>query len=343
MRIRVKVDKVAALKAGKDRHGLFVVDIPAAELSGREREVLAESEQYGGVGQPEADFYLDKLQCFSDGQKGYLPTWQPPDLSEPTPEEVRRLLAARMAFHDAEEEMSRERKRKEAERREAETLELLQAPVEKLVEGLESYSTPCPVYALRREGMDPRLAGRLKEAEAYAEKLREERGRELERQEQKERAKEAGEAAAVEELKDWAVANGSPLLRARVEDGYKWLQLAEQEYARSVVDSLGVGLPEEPGCPQGYCNPGREERTTPTLEEIEAARRVDKAVEGKGLGDEVSVELVWFDYDPEIDEDEYYEEEPEHLKRAELEVTVTCPTGREIEFFFVPVSAETTS
>lgn len=61
MKIRIDIDKSVALMAGEDRHGYFVVDVPAADLTERQREVVARYDYSGNDRQaPDADFYLDR-------------------------------------------------------------------------------------------------------------------------------------------------------------------------------------------------------------------------------------------------------------------------------------------
>jgi hypothetical protein len=58
MRVRLWVNKVAALRAGLDEHGPVDVDIPAGELTPEERDLLVRFNKKGGEG-PGADFHLD--------------------------------------------------------------------------------------------------------------------------------------------------------------------------------------------------------------------------------------------------------------------------------------------
>jgi hypothetical protein len=80
MRIRVWVDKVLALKAGRDECGYVLVDVPAAELTEDERLTLLKHQERQKAGEPVGDFRLKHREHYQMGQA--------------TKEEVKRALAA---------------------------------------------------------------------------------------------------------------------------------------------------------------------------------------------------------------------------------------------------------
>jgi hypothetical protein len=168
-----------------------------------------------------------------------------------------------------------------------------------------------------------RLAANVREQAAErAEKDRQEAARKAD--------KEAGLAA----LRRWAEASGSELLRARIADGYEWRGLGEREYVADVVESLRLALPgaETPG---GYELGESGDRTTPTLAEIWDVRSARKAAAGKPA----EVELRWVTYRRAAGDD-HPDDGGGEIQRAELVVTVTCPTGRRVESSFLAGAAD---
>lgn len=157
------------------------------------------------------------------------------------------------------------------------------------------------------------------------ENKREEEEREAEKQ-----AREAEKQAREAELKSWAVENGSELLKARVEGGFEWEKLAGKEYARSIVDSLDLGLTKVTGenWPRAECT-GYDDRTTPTLEEIKSLNRVRDAA--RDLGN-VTASLVWVDYESE----EEYRDDDDLISQCEIRIEVKDPVGKEHKFYFLP-------
>ena len=157
------------------------------------------------------------------------------------------------------------------------------------------------------------------------ENKREEEEREAEKQ-----AREAEKQAREAELKSWAVENGSELLKARMEGGFEWEKLAGKEYARSIVDSLDLGLTKVTGenWPRAECT-GYDDRTTPTLEEIKSLNRVRDAA--RDLGN-VTASLVWVDYESE----EEYRDDDDLISQCEIRIEVKDPVGKEHKFYFLP-------
>ena len=164
------------------------------------------------------------------------------------------------------------------------------------------------------------------EREEYNKKMEaEKQAREAEKQ-----VREAEKQAREAELKSWAVENGSELLKARVEGGFEWEKLAGKEYARSIVDSLDLGLTKVTGenWPRAECT-GYDDRTTPTLEEIKSLNRVRDAA--RDLGN-VTASLVWVDYESE----EEYRDDDDLISQCEIRIEVKDPVGKEHKFYFLP-------
>jgi hypothetical protein len=185
---------------------------------------------------------------------------------------------------------------------------------------------------------DARLDGRVAEAVALAERLDAKLAAAHEadvearkaREAEEERVKVAGQAR----LKAWAAAHGSELLRARIAEGFAWLSLAEAEYGAAIVARLPYGECCE--APDGYERDKAEQRTTPTLEEIEALRRVRTAIASLEIPADVS--LAWIKYTPiEDDEDTYPGPDgDEPIRRAEIIVDLTMPIGSRRQYTFLP-------
>lgn len=315
MKVRLLVDKVAALKAGLDEYGTVVVEVPAHSLSPKHRELLAEFEFCGVRDNPPADFYLDGRE-------------ETPVLESASPEKVPFVLDAILAHREA-------KKKREEEYYENEVKEWLVRPIRDFL--LDWYPFKVKEGSAYDVFKDPRLASKLEEAKALAATLKAEHEKEKENTRREEAEKEsrekAEEKAKLNQLREWAVQNGSETLRYRVEDGYEWQGLAEREYADSVMASLALGLPGA-GAPDGYKKANEEVRTTPTLKEIQTVRNVRKLAEGKP----VEVSLVWCKYAPKSDPDSYDYDDPnvEKIGRTfscELKVLVTCPTGRQIAYY----------
>ena len=147
-----------------------------------------------------------------------------------------------------------------------------------------------------------------------------------------EAAEKAKKEVGVKILRTWADSNGSDLLKARIADGFEWVGLAEREYANSVVSDMG----EEVDAPE-YESVKASERTTPTLEEIHRLREIRKGIEGKPA----TADLKWLEYTLAAEDEYGTTGETEKVKQAEVEVTVECPTGREVEFYYAcPAVAE---
>jgi hypothetical protein len=105
-----------------------------------------------------------------------------------------------------------------------------------------------------------------REKEEQERKLRQE----AEEQERKRKERERG----IENLRAWAIENGSELLRARIEEGFEWIDLAKKEYALQFLSDFEiVSLPREGEI---------KERNKPSIEEINALRSVRNALGDKG-------------------------------------------------------------
>lgn len=320
MKVRIFIDKVTALKSGSDRYGYVVVDVPAPDLTERQRATLAEYDSYwvsGRDDRPDADFYIDDAS--------------PLKLAAYDAESIRHRIDALADANDAA--------------REEIVARWLKAPLDdfRYYTGLKDRR---PIVRGQIGSAyipdDPRLDARCEEAKAYAaakhaeslaiaaerERKDEERRTEAARKrEQEDREK----AERLEALRAWALSSGSPLLVARATEGLKWEALARQEYADRATEAIlsACTLVEDDSAPQGFedyldndeVEVEVEDRTTPDLREIEALREVRKACEETGTM--AAASLVWVTYSRD-----HYEEET--AKRAEVTLEFLTPDGRKM-------------
>jgi len=130
-------------------------------------------------------------------------------------------------------------------------------------------------------------------------------------------------------LKAWAQEHGSELLQCRIEDGYDWESLAEEEYGdRSIMD-MGFELTEANFVPDGFKSPIIVDIKAPTISEIKSLRKVLRYAPSN-----VTAKLIWCVYHAEKDDNGY--DTADSIRRVEIVVTVTCPNGSDRRYFFFP-------
>ena len=146
-------------------------------------------------------------------------------------------------------------------------------------------------------------------------------------------AADAARAAGIPELDRWVQCGegASELLRARrrladADPETEWLGLAEQEWAAQQIAAVADLLGEPAKRPAGYAKPARDDRSTPTLAEIQALVAVRARIDEGCLP--LAARLEWAVYEEGCDEEYYDRSTP--LKRPELAITAHCPTGRQI-------------
>jgi hypothetical protein len=262
MRIRILVDKVAALKAGKDEHGRLVVDVPASSLSAEQREEpIRYDSRHRDLSGSSTDFSLDL-------------GIDAPVAAEATQEAVLSIL-------DKLIQRKVEAERRKARDHEEEVQRWLDRPVEEWVSS--------DGYWLDRVPNDPRLDNHKGFARRLLEEQRAATALVRAREEAEKCEERARREAGVKLLRTWAMECGGELLRARVADGYEWLGLACQEFANASVADLGLKDANE--IPDGYDRFSELERTTPTLEEIKLIRSIQER-----LPEHISGKLIWAKY-----------------------------------------------
>lgn len=139
--------------------------------------------------------------------------------------------------------------------------------------------------------------------------------------------KESGTAV----LREWSLAHGSELLRARITDGFEWLALAQQEYVDSAVK--GIDLPKAPSEAGDADKVESKDREHPSLAEILLLRDLRAKWESAPEdAPEIDAELQWVTYTYEADPEEYDDERKE--SQPELWVTVTTPDGTGVTRYY---------
>ena len=266
MRVKIFVQPVDALKAGFDEHGPLVAVIKAADFTPEEREVLS---RYPSKGQ-ECDFDLSKVE--SD----HKPT--APDL--PNLQAYLAGIITRQVKLAAEEEA---RRQKGKEKHEASVQEWLEKPLEEYLkkngDSNRWYARSPSQYGGYDPPVDDRLAPRIAEANAEAEvrnqPIEAEKRAKAEAKANAEAEAKAKKVAGQQRLQGWAKENGSPLLKARITDGFSWESLAYEEYVDHIVKSLGEDYVARQVTKEDWPAEGRsiEDRNNPTLPEIELLRR----------------------------------------------------------------------
>ena len=94
------------------------------------------------------------------------------------------------------------------------------------------------------------------------------------KEEREKRAKEVKEYINL--LQKWTEENGSPLLKARIEDGYEWKDLCKAEIGEKIINEIEeLSTLEEMGDDYNIM----DDWSTPTLEAIEITRAVKEKIE----------------------------------------------------------------
>lgn len=137
----------------------------------------------------------------------------------------------------------------------------------------------------------------------------------------------AEKATRLEGFRQWAFAHGSETLRLRVEDGFPWEQLAEQEWAAERL--VDAGLTETPLTDYEDYVPDSRDAAEPTAGQMKALRHfreVFDAATKVSLHDVTYTELI-------ADEDNLGQD-PEVIRRTEIRVGIPTPTGGEVVHYF---------
>lgn len=253
MKIRVDIDKTVALMAGLDQHGLQVVEIPAADLTDRQRRTLALFASPGNSDRaPAADFYLDRAPSQGTSRSSddpfYRDSWALAKLlSRADVECVLRLIDATADVLDADE--ARKKAKAEAQRaeHEAKVAEILASDVDKFLRRSSADTFSDKVgdqyvqtmkWAVDTCGWpkDSRLEPALEQLEATrerwnAETLALEHRPKVEAAQAEARARAEARAEWNREKASWAAAHGSDQLKRSIARGHDCLRLYVEERA----------------------------------------------------------------------------------------------------------------
>jgi hypothetical protein len=322
MKICIRIEKDTALLAGKDIFGYIVVDVPSSELTQSQRETLSDFDNIRSNRHCLKDVDYD-LSYFDNFFKTYNEIFKFNseifgDIVEANIESVKKILDRLTVFKQAKQAEKEDNIRKEKEKEEKEILDFLVDQKTNPDSAFEfDYGRFKPCFVLRMYGEDPRLVALATWAELESGK----KNKEIQLKEKEERnsiftAEKLKKEKEINVLMQWCREFGSPLLKARIGEEYEWIGLAEVEYSENIVSKIGTQL-EIPSFESSKESP----RTTPKLVEIEAVKLARKLLEGTPS----QVDLVW---------SEYILKDDSKLKRSEIKVTVTCPTGRKLEYYF---------
>lgn len=233
MQLVVKTDVSEAIRAGMACRVKERVDIDLALLTDMERDYLSSSITQNGE---------DITYCH------YV---------VPTPEGVLQNIRDRAAKKERDEQAEIARAIRDAQ-------DTLAKPVER------SYCNSYRGKAWEAYENYPGMPERRAQCDAYnQEQHRKQREAEQESRiarEKQEEEKERLKAERIEQLRTWAMAHGSDLLKARIENNYTWKDLAKQEFAQAHLLE-GFTLDTE------YHASG-EELDTPSLDEMRACNAV---------------------------------------------------------------------
>lgn len=139
------------------------------------------------------------------------------------------------------------------------------------------------------------------------------------------------EAEKLAAFHQWALTHGSETLRLRAEEGFEWQSLAEWEWADSLLTKAGITdtpLPEMPGYDQDS-----SESEQPTAAQIKNLRRFREAL-AKLTDAPTEVTLRDFTYTENIPDEDNMGQDPEVIKRTEVCVDITTPTGKDVTRYF---------
>ena len=309
MKALIRIDMQAALKRGSNKYGEFTIEFDPAELTEQQRELLSKMSVKDGAfdverGIPERPGGVGRIRC-------------PGEFVDDTVDELKAALDRFIAKFDQE-------KAARVEQIKAYTEEFLAKPDEDCIGRRynDDYFTVGAYPMEYADKTDPHMIEKI----ARLEKLAEEksvayRAEQAEKKRLDDEAKAAEEkrlSAAHERLKEWGLANGSELLRLRIEEEINWIKLAKNEFIKA-------------HSPEGYGSIPADDvkdRTNPKAEEILELRRLRKLCE-ESDGTLQDPELAWYVDNPDVDESEY--EYPEDVQKPDkfpvARVKVFDPTG----------------
>lgn len=329
MKIRVYIDKIAALKAGHDKYGHDVIEVQAALLSPEERDELAHHNvKYDS--QTLADFDISSPYIMNKGI-----TYEP--LAEATTDNVHKLL--QFLINKRKEIIAQEEQEQKEEKLKYDRIvtEIHNTPVDNLVELYKDGQWYVKDKVRSNAYNKPELKDKLKHAEELCAQrnyiinnTRNEEKKQIELKKQK----EMEEKVAL--LLKWAKDNGSELLKGRIDgadtDNFEWANLAHREFATDIYNTIAnnIGFMENVtiGKDEDEHVSSVDRRTTPTLQEMNILKAIRTLITSLKLPATVILNLVT--YKEEDDDDT--------CKQTECQICVTCPDGYQVtnDFLITP-------
>jgi len=305
VKVTYSVNKEAAIRAGLSEYGAVVQAVDVAELTPEQREALLACP----IGGENAYNLTGNIRGMWDDHCRELLT-----VAEPGPEVPVRLLDARL-------EIKRRREHEAAQALDEKRSALLAKTDKELTnhgQGVKLRVLSEAVYVARKFPDDAEVQAKIQAAQAFCD----EQNPLLEAEEQRRQEElKRKEKALIDAQDAWITNHGSDLLKARREGDYEWEDLAKKEYLNHALTVAGLPL----GIKQD--SDWFTKRDYPTLEEIEAARKVREALVTDGH-DVLRSRLVWLQaYGSDYYTDEGPEVRPYAGAQAGIELDVETPFG----------------
>jgi hypothetical protein len=319
VKVSVCINQKAALKRGLDAVGWRTIEVPIEALTVEERLILAEQpvrdcayQIKSEVAEPtveEIKIALKKLaiqaeqeivkylaldeETIRKGARSQYRTLSAPD----------HLADPRVAMHWEFEQKIHADER--AKIKEEKILEYLALDEEQIRQNTRAQRRRALIFPDHLA--DPRVAMHWE----FEQKIHADEQAKIKEEKQ---AEDKQKQAKMDKLRDWALAEGSELLVARIEEGLPWQKLARSQF---IVQHA----------PEGYASISEEglevqDRTNPQMDEITELRRLRKLV-AESQGALADPELAWYvieadDCDPAATE-----------KFPVVRIRVVCPDGSE--------------
>lgn len=242
MKIAVTIDPKAALLAGKNEHGLKVIDIDPAQLTAAQKQAM-----------------IDLGDMYPSGRLPDDAVWsyKTYGIAEATPETF-------LAWLD--------RKIEDDTRAKAEHLaKRLRDARSWIATGTRPYIYGDNLKTFV-EGFDDDTKARVLELEASMKSAKREAAeREKAEKEAAERAEVAKRKAGELALREWGEKNGSELLRERIAGGFSWKELCREEFFAAARPE-GFAFPDTHPSESDPVFYAIHDRTVPDLDEIQALK-----------------------------------------------------------------------
>jgi hypothetical protein len=264
MKVLIYVDKIEALKVGKDKYGFYVVEIPAAEFTPEQREYLSKCTRVNNKYEDRADFDISHLSCFDSWRSMFSHL-----CVEPTKETVFNLIEAKLGYDRKEKEKVEESNRQRL-------AELMAMKPEEILYETTTY-TPIThkVWQVQNHSVEfPQMKAKMELAQQIANERNAKSRDAALKEDEEHKAEEANKKANIQKLKAWAVQHGSELLKKRIEGGFSWRTEAQKEFGFQFLELRGLSNAFIKEDDEDDCK--YEDLRSPTLVQMEALEVVKK-------------------------------------------------------------------